>query len=148
MKYYINRTNPALAGIDSLFNDIFGDNYYSSRVPAVDVYETLENYVVEAEVAGYEEKDISVSVEKHVLTVSSNDKELKKVNQEESKEEKKEERNYLIREISKPSFSRSFTLPEDVDEDNISAETKSGVLRIVLPKTAKAQRGRIEVKIN
>lgn len=148
MKYYINRTNPALAGIDSLFNDIFGDNYYSSRVPAVDVYETAENYVVEAEVAGYEEKDISVSVEKHVLTVSSNDKELKKVNQEESKEEKKEERNYLVREISKPSFSRSFTLPEDVDEDNISAETKSGVLKIVLPKTAKAQRGRIEVKIN
>lgn len=148
MKYYINRTNPALAGIDSLFNDIFGDNYYSSRVPAVDVYETPENYVVEAEVAGYEEKDISVSVEKHVLTVSSNDKELKKVNQEENKEEKKEERNYLIREISKPSFSRSFTLPEDVDEDNISAETKSGLLKIVLPKTAKAQRGRIEVKIN
>jgi HSP20 family protein len=147
MKYYINRTNPALAGIDSIFNDIFGDNYYSAKIPAVDVYETPTSYEVEAEVAGYDEKDISVAVEKHVLTISSTH-ELKKANDEEKKEEKKEERNYLIREISRPSFTRSFTLPEDVDEENIKGETRDGILRITLPKTQQSQRGRIEVKIN
>ncbi len=147
MKYYINRTNPALSGIDSLFSDIFGDNYYTAKVPAVDVYETPEAYEIEAEVAGYDEKAISVGVEKHVLTIASTN-ELKKANEEEKKEEKKEERNYLIREISRPTFTRSFTLPEDVDEENIKGETKDGILKITLPKTQKSQRGRIEVKIN
>ena len=75
MKYYINRTNPTLGGIDSIFNDIFGDNFYSSRIPSVDVYETPSSYVVEAEVAGYDENDISISVEKHVLTVASDGQE-------------------------------------------------------------------------
>ncbi len=147
MKYYINRTNPTLAGIDSLFNDLFGDNYYSAKIPAVDVFETPESYEIEAEVAGYDEKDITVAVEKHVLTISSA-KDLKKANEEEKKDEKKEERHYLIREISRPSFTRSFTLPEDVDEESIKGETKDGILKITLPKTKQSQRGRIEVKIN
>ena len=73
---------------------------------------------------------------------------MKRANEEEEKSEKKEERKYLMREISRPSFSRSFTLPEDVDEENIKAETKNGLLVVTLPKTEKAQRGRIEVKIN
>ena len=148
MKYYINRTNPTLGGIDSIFNDIFGDNFYSSRIPSVDVYETPSSYVVEAEVAGYDEKDIAISVEKHVLTLASDEKNMKKVNQEENEAEKKEERKYLMREISRPSFSRSFTLPADVDEEHIKAESKNGILTITLPKTEKAQKGRIEVKIN
>ena len=148
MKYYINRTNPTLGGIDSIFNDIFGDNFYSSRIPSVDVYETPSSYVVEAEVAGYYENDIAISVEKHVLTLASDEKNMKRANEEEEKSEKKEERKYLMREISRPSFSRSFTLPEDVDEENIKAETKNGLLVVTLPKTEKAQRGRIEVKIN
>ena len=84
MKYYINRTNPALSGIDSIFNDLFGDSYYSAKVPAVDVAETPSSYEIEAEVVGYDEKDISVAVEKHVLTIAST-KELKKANEEESK---------------------------------------------------------------
>ncbi len=147
MKYYINRTNPALSGIDSLFNDMFEGNYYSAKVPSVDVYETPSSYEIEAEVAGYDEKDISVAVEKHVLTIAST-KELRKANEEEKNEEKKEERHYLIREILRPQFSRSFTLPEDVDEENIKGETKDGILKVSLPKTQQSQRGRIEVKIN
>ena len=148
MKYYINRTNPAISGIDSLFSDLFGDALYSSRIPQVDVYETPSSYTVEAEVAGYDENDISISVEKHILTIKSDEKNLRKANEEEEKEEKKEERKYLMREISTPSFSRSFTLPEDVDEENIKAETKNGILIVTIPKTERAQRGRIEVKIN
>ena len=144
MKYYINRTNPSLNGIDALFSDLFGDSIYSSRIPQVDVYETKDKYVLEAETAGYKEGDISIDVEKHVLTIKTADKDLKKVNEE----EKKEERKYLMREISRPEFSRSFTLPEDVDEENICAESRNGILTVTLPKTAKAQRGRIEVKIN
>ncbi len=148
MKYYINRTNPSLNGIDALFSDLFGDGMYTTRIPQVDVYETPTSYVVEADVAGYEEGSIAIDVEKHVLTIKSEDKELKKVNEEEAKEEKKEERKYLMREITRPSFSRSFTLPDDVDEEAIKAESKNGILTISLPKTQRAQRSRIEVKIN
>ena len=148
MKYYINRTNPSLNGFDALFSDLFGDGVYGARIPQVDVYETPSSYVVEAEVAGYSEGDIAIDVEKHVLTIKSDDKNMKKVNQEENEVEKKEDRKYLMREISRPSFSRSFTLPEDVDEENIKAESKNGILTITLPKTEKAQKGRIEVKIN
>ena len=148
MKYYINRTNPSLSGIDSLFSDLFGDSLYSSRIPQVDVYETKDSYVVEADVAGYEEKDIQISVEKHVLTISSEDKNLKKANEEEVKEERKEERKYLMREISRPYFSRSFTLPEDVDETAIRAESRNGILTLTIPKKTPEERGRIEIKIN
>lgn len=144
MKYYINRTNPSLSGIDSLFSDLFGDSLYSSRIPQVDVYETKDSYVVEADVAGYEEKDIQISVEKHVLTISSEDKNLKKANGEEVKEERK----YLMREISRPYFSRSFTLPEDVDETAIRAESRNGILTLTIPKKTPEERGRIEIKIN
>ena len=148
MKYYINRTNPSLSGIDSLFSDLFGDNFYSSRIPQVDVYETPSSYVVEADVAGYDEGSIQISVEKHVLTLASEDKDLKKANAEEAKEEKKEERKYLMREISRPSFSRSFTLPENVDEAGIKAESKNGILTLTIPKKTPEERGRIEIKIN
>ena len=148
MKYYINRTNPSLNGLDALFSDLFGDSMYSTRIPEVDVYETQDKYVVEADVAGYNEGDIAIDVEKHVLTIKTIEKNLKKVNEEEDKEEKKEERKYLMREIRRPEFSRSFTLPEDVEEEAIKAESKNGILTITLPKTAKSQRGKIEVKIN
>ncbi|MCI7607161.1 MAG: hypothetical protein MSS69_10480, partial [Spirochaetales bacterium] len=59
MKYYINRTNPSLNGIDALFSDLFGDGMYTTRIPQVDVYETPTSYVVEADVAGYEEGSIA-----------------------------------------------------------------------------------------
>ena len=146
MKYYINRTNPAISGIDSLFSDLFGDSLYSTRIPQVDVYETPSSYTVEADVAGYGEGDISISVEKHVLTIKGEDKNMKRADEAEG--EKKEERKYLVREISTPSFTRSFTLPEDVDEENIKAESRNGILTLTIPKTERAQRGRIEVKIN
>ena len=89
MKYYINRTNPSLNGLDAIFSDLFGDGVYGARIPQVDVYETPSSYVVEAEVAGYSEGDIAIDVEKHVLTIKSDDKNMKKVNQEENEVEKK-----------------------------------------------------------
>ena len=54
-----------------------------------------------------------------------------------------------MNEISLPEFSRSFALPEDADEGNISAENRNGILTVRIPKIHKAENGgRIEVKIN
>lgn len=141
MRYYVNRTTPALSSMESLFNDIFGDAQLSRRIPPVDIYETDAAYTIEASVAGYDEKDISLSVDKRILTLST----LDAANAEEGEE--KEEKKYLMREIPRPAFSRSFTLPEDVDDDKISAENKNGILYIVLPKLEKLQKGKIEIKI-
>lgn len=142
MKYYINRTTPTSLMYDALFNDVFGD-MTRTHIPSVDVYETSNSYTVEADVAGYNDGDITLSVDKRVLTLES--KELKKA---EETEERKEERNYLIRENVRPEFKRSFTLPEDANVDSISAETKNGILTIVIPKKEKIEQGKIEIKIN
>ncbi len=142
MKYYVNRPTSAVTGMDEFFNDLFGDGSFSRKFPPVDVYETDKAYVIEAEVAGYKQEEISLSVDKHVLTISASL--VKKVD---NNEEKKEDKKYVLREIGRSSFSRSFTLPDDVDEEKIEAETKDGVLLVYIPKKEKSQRGKIEIKI-
>lgn len=147
MKYYVNTvSNPALtlSGLNSIFNDVFGDTM-RVHIPQVDIYEEDGKYTLEADVAGYADGDIDLAVEKHVLTISSKKEDLKDAKDEKKEEEKK---NYLLHEIARPEFKRSFTLPEDIDEENIQAETKDGILTIVLPKVKKAQKARIEIKIN
>lgn len=142
MKYYVNRPTSAVTGMEDFFNELFGDGTFSRKFPPVDVYETENAYVVEAEVAGYKQEEISLSVDKHVLTISATP--LKKAD---ANEEKKEDRKYLIKEMDRPSFSRSFTLPEDVNEEEIEAETKDGILSVTMPKMEKVQKGKIEIKI-
>ena len=138
MKYAVSKRNPEY-GLENFFNDFF-DGAYSTKMPPVDVYETESGYMLEAEVAGYDPKDIKLSVDKHTLTISA---------EEERKDEEKEGKKYMIRETYHNSFSRSFTLPDDVDEGSISAETKHGVLKVMLPKKpAEPDKGRIEIKIN
>ena len=144
MKYYVNRPTSAVTGMEDFFNDIFGDGTFSRKIPPVDVYETEKAYVIEAEVAGYKQEEISLSVDKHVLTISATV--LKKAENVEE-DEKKEEKKYVLKEISRPTFSRSFTLPEDVNEEAIEAETKDGLLSVTIPKMERVQKGKIEIKI-
>ena len=132
MRYYYDP-------IDTIFSDIF-DTWTNTgkRVPKADVYETKDAYVIEAEVAGYDEKNINLHVEKHVLSISSY----------EVKRELPEGTSLIAGEITLPSFERSFSLPESADEERISADYKNGILLITIPKKEKALPRRIEVKIN
>lgn len=118
--------------LDSLLDSVFS----GVKIPAVDIREDKENYTISAEIPGFEEKDISVFVEKHVLTIEGK-----------KEEEKVEGRKYLVKERAVRNFSRSFTLPDDLDEEKVSASFKNGVLEITLPKTEKALPKRIEVKV-
>ncbi len=128
----------------SLFDDFFDsmlgawDNY-SARVPAVDVEETPDEYVVKAEMPGFSEEDVKITVDKHVLRISGKHSETEKDGKG---------RKYLIRERRMDSFERSFSLPEGVDEGAISAGFKDGVLTVTLPKTPEEKPRQIEVKIN
>ena len=93
-------------------------------VPAVNIKETKENYTFEVAVPGVNKEDLNLSVKNGLLTISSENKA--------EKEEKKED--YTRREFSFNSFSRSFSLPEHIDEDKIQASYDKGVLNLLIPK--------------
>jgi HSP20 family protein len=91
--------------------------------PPVNVFERDGKYVIEVELAGVEKKDVSVNVEDGFITVSGT--------KENSKKE--EGQGYYMRERSYGSFSRGFKVPSDVEEKDVVAEFKNGVLTVELP---------------
>lgn len=137
-----NKNNRGLSLFDDFFDSMFSsmDNW-STRVPAVDVEENDKEYTVKAELPGFDENDVNLTVENHVLTLSG------KVD-EKNDEKDKDNRKYLVRERRVETFERSFSLPEGVDEENISAQFKNGLLTVTLPKTAEKASRKLEVKIN
>jgi HSP20 family protein len=99
-------------------------------VPAVDFVETEEGYELTADLPGLDEKDVEVKIAGGVLTV--------KAEKEEEKEETK--KDFHLRERRFGSFERALRMPEGVDTDKIEAHFKKGVLTVMLPKTAEAQK--------
>jgi HSP20 family protein len=106
--------------------------------PAVDITEGDAAYKVTAELPGMSEKEIEVVVSGGMLTLKG----------EKRQEKEKKEKNFYLSERSYGSFQRSFTLPEGVDREKITADFTKGVLTIGMPKTAKAKEAekKIEVK--
>src|SRR5256885_4548383 len=109
----------------------------SSFAPAVDVYEDEHNVTLKIEVPGIEEKDIDVQVENSTLTVHGE----RKIEKEEKEE------NYRRVERQYGSFVRTFTLPQTVDTEKVSATYDKGVLKISLPKKAETKPKKIKVNI-
>jgi HSP20 family protein len=106
-------------------------------LPAVQVTETPAELMLTAELPGMSEKDVELFVEGNVLT-------LRGEKTEERKEEDETRKVYLW-ERSYGTFTRSFTLPAEVETDRIRAEFKDGVLALHLPKTEKARGRKIEI---
>jgi len=109
----------------------------SSFAPAVDVYEDEHKVSLKIEVPGIDEKDIDVRVENNTLTVHGE----RKIEKEEKEE------NYRRVERQYGSFTRTFTLPQTVDTENVSADYDKGVLKISLPKKAEAKPKQIKVNV-
>jgi len=109
----------------------------SNWVPAVDVKEDDDKFVIHADVPGVAPKDIKVDIENGVLTI-----------QGEKKHERTEsEKNFKRIERSSGNFYRQFSLPDNVDSDAISAKGDNGVLELTIPKTTKPNGNRkIEVQ--
>jgi HSP20 family protein len=132
--------------INQLFNQPFGPLWRtqgaeqaltaSTFVPAVDIYEDEHNIVLTAEVPGVEEKDLDISLESGVLTVSG----------ERKMENEEKENNFHRIERSYGRFTRSFTLPPTVDENNVKAEFNNGVLKITLAKREEAKPKQIKIE--
>ncbi len=108
-------------------------------VPSVNTREDESAYVVEVDLPGVKKEDIKVNIdhEKRTLTISGERK---------FKEEVKKDDYYKI-ESSYGKFMRTFSLPENVDVDNIDAKTEDGVLHITLPKVKKEEKEIKEIPI-
>ncbi len=127
----IRFNRPALADDffrNSLLNDLFdGETRYSA--PAVNVAENDNNFAIEVAAPGLEKSDFKINLEHNVLTISS---------EKESANEEKE-RNFMRKEFNYNSFKRSFTLPDSINPDSISATHKNGILSIQIPKREEAK---------
>jgi len=109
----------------------------TSWAPAVDIYETENELVVKADLPDVNEKDIDVRVENNTLTVRG----------ERKFDEKTEKDNYLRVERTYGSFSRSFSLPNTVNNEAIKADYKNGVLTVTLPKRAESKPKQVKVNV-
>lgn len=120
----------------SSWPDLFNiDRFFSEpspfvRVPATNIRETDDEFIVELAAPGMTKGDFHVGIENNIL-------EIKSEKEEESKEEKEQ---YTRREYDYTSFYRSFDLPQTVETDQIKAEYEDGILRIHLPKVAEAKK--------
>jgi len=127
--------------VDRFFNGhnvgFAGDaNAISAWAPRVDVKEEAERFLIRADVPGVDPKDIEVSVEDGVLTISG----------ERKSESREEQEGWTRVERHSGRFQRSFTLPETVDAEGVTAKGNHGVLEIVIPKVTKAAVRKIAVK--
>lgn len=107
-------------------------------VPTVNTREADDAYFVDVDLPGITKEDIAIDIDDNVLTVSGERK---------TKTEEKEDNYYKI-ESSYGTFSRSFTLPEDVNADKIEAASNDGVLEIKIPKMPAVEKApkKIEIK--
>ena len=129
--------------MNRLFDDFFGRPFTrlewtkEAWSPSVDVSETKDNVIVNAEIPGMNKEDVKVSVQDNVLILSG-----------ERKQEKEEKNaNYHRIERSYGSFSRSFTLPTSVQADKVKATYKDGILKITLPKTEEVKPKEILISV-
>jgi len=107
----------------------------SNFAPPVDVYEDEHNITLKIEVPGIDEKDINVTIENNTLTVRG----------ERRFEKDEKEENFHRVERMYGSFTRSFTLPNTVDPEQVSAHYEKGVLKISLAKKTEAKPKLIKV---
>ena len=105
-------------------------------MPAADVYETSDEFVVELEVPGFTEDELGLEITDHTLTVRG-----------EVKEEKKEkDKTFILHERLERHFERRFQLPEDADTEKLAARFEGGVLEIHAPKAPEAKRRKILIE--
>ena len=120
----------------SIVDEFFGRDFMPAldfqtgiNVPSVNIVEGKEDFRIEVAAPGLDKSYFKINVENNVLSISS---------EKEEKTEENEDR-YMRREFSYTSFNRSFSLPQTVDPEKISAKHENGVLTISIPKKEEAK---------
>lgn len=120
----------------SYWNNDFLKNFFDGGVPATNVKENDKQFIIDVSTPGMDKGNIKVEVDKNVLKISAEKKT--------ETEEKDENEKVLRHEFGYSSFSRSFTIPEGIDTDNITASQENGVLQIILPKEQEAKEDKVK----
>ena len=125
--------------LKTIFSDFFEDTnkffdidpvkFNWANIPATNIREDKDSFVIELAVPGMAKKDFNIDVDNGFLTITSE--------KEEATEEKED--NYTRREYNFNSFRRTFTLPEFVKEDEIKAVYEDGILKLTVPKKDEAK---------
>ncbi|MCL2759156.1 MAG: Hsp20/alpha crystallin family protein [Treponema sp.] len=143
--YRPNSIQNALSDFERYFESFFGDSLLAPAVntfnfvPAVDIQETENAYILDMELPGYDEKTINVHVDGTNLTIAS-------IQQEEKQEEKAQKQgSFILRERKAATFTRSFKLPENANPEAVNAAFKNGILRLEINKRAEAQKRVIQI---
>ncbi len=129
-------------GFNDLFESVFNDSFLSdriiTRVPAVNVCETQDHYLIEMAAPGLRKDDFLIKLDRNLLTVSV----------EQKKDQSEQNKRYNKREFSYTSFVRSFALPESADDAQIEAKYMDGILYIHVAKKDEAKQvvRQIEIK--
>ena len=112
-------------------------DYDDDVVPSMDVRETPSEFVVEAELPGLDEKDVSVTLNDGILTLKG-----------EKKSEREEKKgDFHLMERSYGSFQRSFRVADSIDADKVKATFEKGVLKVSMPKRPEAMRSEKRIPI-
>lgn len=131
--------------IDRVFDEftrgvpMFATQALMNIVPSVDVAETEKEIEITAELPGLERKDVEISLEDDMLTIRGE----KKV---EAEQGDKKDRNHHLSERSYGVFYRVLQLPPGIDPSTVKATLSNGVLKVTIPKPARSQAKKIEVK--
>lgn len=131
----------------NILDDFFGSDFWNDRYnlglsttkPAVNVVEAEKEYRIEMATPGISKKDIKIDLNKNILSISYEN--------EQTNEENKD--NYMRREFCYSTFKRSFTLPESVNAEKISARQENGILFVHIPKKPEAvEKGPKQISIS
>jgi HSP20 family protein len=133
----IMRPEPFSNEVNRLFNTLFeaGDAQSQRWVPAMDLVEADDHFVLKADLPGLSENDVSIEVQDGVLTISG----------ERREEHEQEERGWHRVERRFGRFSRSLALPEGVDPESVNASFDKGVLEVRIPKPEERKPHRVEI---
>ena len=121
-------------GVNSIFDDLFDNNVIhnqgwrqGSSFPAINILKSEGGFELELAAPGMKKTDFNIEIKEGTLMISSESKT--------EKQETKPELNYTRKEFSYNSFSRTFTLPIEVDEEKIEAKYEEGILTVKIPNS-------------
>jgi HSP20 family protein len=113
-----------------------GDAAVTDWVPAVDIIEEKERFVLRADVPGVDPADIEVSMDAGVLSIAG----------QRAEQARSEEAGLQRMERLSGRFFRRFSLPDTTDAENIKAQCRNGILEVSIPKLPEVRARRIEVE--
>jgi HSP20 family protein len=126
---FFSLANPFLA--EEIFQPVFKSNYSKGSIPAANIVEEKDKFLVQLAVPGLKKEDFKIELKEKLLSIS--------VEKSIEKEQSETQPTYNLKEFGFASFKRSFTLPETIELEAITAQYEQGVLQLDIPKKDSAK---------